>query len=264
MTKKFLVIVGPSASGKTELMNRLTRDSDLYRNVISTTTRPKRENEVDGVDYHFVNISTFDQRMQNNEFVETGRAYSSWYGTEYTSLFPNNDHRIPVMVLEPEGAETIRNKLKNHFGITVYLTASRETRVARIIERFCEGTSTLEQTSKRISQTCLELDSWEDAVNAHIKIESENESDLTDGIESINQLLTLDSQPQLELERRNKNKEGNAISKRLTQECQSILETIKLDKLKTGMGLKMFIANIDTLIQNIKTSEHSEICPSNS
>ena len=75
-----LILVGHSASGKTEIANQLKRDYDMKK-IITYTTRPKRINEVDGVDYHFVSEEQFLKLKEENFFVETTNFNGYYYGS---------------------------------------------------------------------------------------------------------------------------------------------------------------------------------------
>ena len=63
------IITGPSGVGKNTIINELSNKIDINF-VVSHTTREIRENEVDGVDYHFVSLEKFQNMISNNEFIE--------------------------------------------------------------------------------------------------------------------------------------------------------------------------------------------------
>lgn len=76
-----LVLSSPSGAGKTTITKRLV---DRERNVkisVSTTTRPKRPGEVEGVHYNFVDEAKFKTSMARNEFLEYAFVFGNWYGT---------------------------------------------------------------------------------------------------------------------------------------------------------------------------------------
>ena len=65
-----LVVSSPSGAGKTTLTRRLQQEFPQIGFSVSYTTRPSREGETDGVDYHFVTDSTFDQMITEQRFAE--------------------------------------------------------------------------------------------------------------------------------------------------------------------------------------------------
>ncbi|HOJ50563.1 MAG TPA: guanylate kinase [Spirochaetota bacterium] len=78
---RIIVLSAPSGTGKTTIVKTLMeKHSDLYFSV-STTTRKKRENEKDGVDYYFVSEDEFKKMVDNNDFIEWAVVHSNYYGT---------------------------------------------------------------------------------------------------------------------------------------------------------------------------------------
>jgi len=78
---RIIVLSAPSGTGKTTIVKTLMeKHSDLYFSV-STTTRKRRENEKDGVDYYFVSEDEFKKMVDNNDFIEWAVVHSNYYGT---------------------------------------------------------------------------------------------------------------------------------------------------------------------------------------
>ncbi len=81
-----LVLSSPSGVGKTTISREvLTQETDLELSI-SVTTRPKRPSEVEGRDYHFVDVPTFDAMVERNEFLEHAYVYGYHYGTPKSSI----------------------------------------------------------------------------------------------------------------------------------------------------------------------------------
>ena len=82
MTKgKTFIISGPSGVGKSTVLRELFRDrEDLYFSI-SATTRQPREGEVDGVNYHFIDVDSFRQMIQEHAFLEHAAYVGHFYGT---------------------------------------------------------------------------------------------------------------------------------------------------------------------------------------
>jgi len=76
-----LVLSSPSGAGKTTISRALLeRETDISMSV-SATTRSAREGEIDGKDYHFVDVDRFHRMVEAGEFLEHARVFSNFYGT---------------------------------------------------------------------------------------------------------------------------------------------------------------------------------------
>ena len=76
------VLSSPSGAGKTTLARRLLeRNSDTLEMSVSATTRPKRDDEMDGRDYSFVEPMTFALKRKQGEFLESAKVFDHYYGT---------------------------------------------------------------------------------------------------------------------------------------------------------------------------------------
>ena len=75
------ILSSPSGAGKTTISHRLLTADDEIELSVSATTRPKREGEVDGVDYHFVSESQFDRMVEEDDFYEWAHVFGQRYGT---------------------------------------------------------------------------------------------------------------------------------------------------------------------------------------
>lgn len=123
-----LILMGPSASGKTEVAKILQRTYGLKK-VITHTTRPMRVHEINDVDYHFVSKETFLSMKENHEFVETTTYNNNFYGTSKKEI---NDDKC--VILDPTGAEVFFNLNDNHIFI-VYLNCDENVRYQRMVFR---------------------------------------------------------------------------------------------------------------------------------
>ncbi|XP_070701470.1 MAGUK p55 subfamily member 7-like [Pempheris klunzingeri] len=85
--RRLVVLVGPSGVGVNELKKRLLiSDPDHYGVTVPHTTREKRRQEMEGVDYHFVSIHTFEEDVLNHRFIEYGMHRGHYYGTSLDSV----------------------------------------------------------------------------------------------------------------------------------------------------------------------------------
>ncbi|SDB63524.1 guanylate kinase [Flavobacteriaceae bacterium MAR_2010_188] len=96
---KLIVFSAPSGSGKTTIVRHLLKNEELNLEFsISAASREKRDNEVDGVDYYFLDIKTFKQKIKAEEFLEWEEVYRDcFYGTlksEVERIWSHGKHVI--------------------------------------------------------------------------------------------------------------------------------------------------------------------------
>ncbi|XP_058879210.1 MAGUK p55 subfamily member 7-like isoform X6 [Acipenser ruthenus] len=84
---RLVVLVGPVGVGLNELKRKLlVSDPQHYSVTVPHTTRPKRSQESDGVEYHFISKHLFETDIQNNKFIEYGEYKGNYYGTSLDSI----------------------------------------------------------------------------------------------------------------------------------------------------------------------------------
>ena len=123
-----LILVGPSASGKTEVANILISKYKMKR-MVTYTTRPIRVNEVNGISYNFVSKDEFIDLKNNNEFVETVSYSNNYYGTRKKDVSFEK-----IVILEPNGLNSFKKEMPDDVT-SFYLNTSEEIRKKRMFER---------------------------------------------------------------------------------------------------------------------------------
>lgn len=128
-----LVLCGKSAAGKNYMLNELI-DQGMKR-VVTYTTRPMRDGEKDGVDYHFISDWLFEKLRNDNFFAETSEyrvaSKEVWrYGSAVNDYENSNNS---VIILNPDGIKQI--KKKNISICAFYLDATKNTRLYRLSQR---------------------------------------------------------------------------------------------------------------------------------
>jgi len=150
-----LVLSSPSGGGKTSIAKNLLQARDDLGYSVSATTRPMREGEKDGVDYHFISREEFLRRREAGEFLESAEYAGQLYGTlrsEIDRLFARGRHA--VLDIEIEGARQIRRSFPNSLHLFV-LPPSAEVLVGRLRGRNTEPPEVVRQ---RITHAAAELD----------------------------------------------------------------------------------------------------------
>ena len=133
---KIIAIIGEAGSGKDTLMNKVIYEAgavpvSIFHTLISCTTRPPRDYEKNGVNYHFLTNEEFAARVLKNDFLEVSEFNNWFYGTAKSELDPN---KINIAVLNPEGVENIL--LHNDIQLKVfYLDVPGKIRLIRQLQR---------------------------------------------------------------------------------------------------------------------------------
>lgn len=128
-------ISAPSGAGKTSLVRALLDSVDGLTLSVSHTTRPRREGETDGVDYHFVDEATFDRMVAERAFLEHARVFDNQYGTSRHGVDEQlNAGRDVLLEIDWQGARQVRSAVAGAVSIFV-LPPSREALKERLTDR---------------------------------------------------------------------------------------------------------------------------------
>ena len=154
-----VVLSSPSGVGKTTLTKKIQQKYQSFKISVSHTTRLPRSNEVDGVDYHFVNHKKFEELIQGNKFYEHAKIFENYYGT----LKKNVDESIItndiIFDIDWQGTKQL-SKLKNLNLIKIYLiTDNKEELKKRLIKR---NQNTKEEIEKRFKSFDEDVKHWKD------------------------------------------------------------------------------------------------------
>lgn len=80
------VITAPSGAGKSSLVQKVCTEHPDIQVSVSHTTREKRNGEIEGINYFFINKTQFEQMLANNEFLEYALVYDHYYGTNINTI----------------------------------------------------------------------------------------------------------------------------------------------------------------------------------
>jgi guanylate kinase len=154
---KIIIITAPSGAGKTSITRHLLKTfPDQLAFSISAATREKRAHEKDGVDYHFLSIDEFKEKIQNNSFVEWEMVYEGkYYGTLKSEI-----HRIwkegktPLLDIDVQGALHVQQQHPEH-TLSLFIDPPSVDELKRRLNS--RGTETAESLATRLNKASYEL-----------------------------------------------------------------------------------------------------------
>lgn len=148
------VVSAPSGAGKTTIVKNVLSSLPELSFSISVTTRAKRGNENDGVDYHFISEEEFLKRIEKNDFIEWEKFYDYYYGTP-KGLIEEKVKRGISVLLEVDVKGALNIKAIYPEAILIYIfPPSFEVLVERLKSRKTEDENDLR---KRIERAKMEL-----------------------------------------------------------------------------------------------------------
>jgi len=136
---KIYCIIGKSATGKDTIYKKiLNRLSDRIKTIVPYTTRPIRDGETDGVEYHFLTVPEFRQLEADGKIIES-RCYHTVYGDWY--YFTANDGQIDLkrndylLIMTLEGYNNLKKYFGNDSVLPIYIEVEAGLRLSRALER---------------------------------------------------------------------------------------------------------------------------------
>ncbi len=148
----------PSGTGKTTLCTRLLKRHPELRISISTTTRPMRGEEVDGVDYDFTTVEAFKELLAADAFVEWAEVHGKYYGTRISRIDELLDAGSDVLFdVDVQGAESLK-RVYGDRAVTLMLMPPSMPELERRLRG--RGTDEEETIRVRLGNSRDELARW--------------------------------------------------------------------------------------------------------
>lgn len=134
-----IVISGPSGVGKDAILSRMKDSAPDCHFTITATTRPRRPNEKDGIDYIFLTRETFQSMIASDELLEWAEVYGNYYGVPKSQVKDAlNGGQNVVVKIDVQGAATVRRIAPESLMIFISPPDMRELE-NRLKERMTEA-----------------------------------------------------------------------------------------------------------------------------
>ncbi len=151
------IVSSPSGGGKTTLIRRLLANppggGPLHFSV-SHTTRPRRDGEVDGREYHFVTAAGFEEMARHSEFLEHNEVHGNFYGTAKSEVLPRLAAGEDVVLdIDVQGARDIRTAYPE--AISIFIVPSSAGVLADRLRK--RGLDTEDAIRKRLINAAKEV-----------------------------------------------------------------------------------------------------------
>ena len=130
-----LILSGPSGAGKSSLYRLIAQEFPKHYFSISSTTRPKRENEIDGVHYHFISKEEFENGIRDGDFLEWAEVHGNYYGTSKSQVLKAlSQDKLVIFDVDIQGQINLKRIFPDH-TTSVFITTLNQ-KILR--ERLCK------------------------------------------------------------------------------------------------------------------------------
>ena len=150
-----LVISSPSGTGKTTICKKLLEyDKNIHLSV-SVTTRKKRKNEVEGIDYYFRSKKDFLNLKSQNSFIENALVFENYYGTLKSEVLEQLENGIDVLIdIDWQGTRQITEAMKGNLIKIFLLPPSIDELKKRLSKR---NSDSIKEINFRMSKALREI-----------------------------------------------------------------------------------------------------------
>ena len=151
-----IIITAPSGAGKTSITRYLLHHFPQLAFSVSAATRRQRSDEINGVDYYFMSLEEFHQKIQNNEFIEWEMVYEGkYYGTLKTELQRIKDmQKIPILDIDVKGAIHVQQQYEGR-ALSLFVQPPSIEELKRRLE--LRATESPEALQDRLNKAAYEI-----------------------------------------------------------------------------------------------------------
>ena len=154
-----IILSSPSGVGKTTITKKIQQKYSSFKISVSHTTRSARSNEVEGVDYHFVNEEKFKKLIDEEKFYEYAKIFDNYYGTLKKNVDENIKKNDILFDIDWQGTKQL-SKYKKLNILKIYLiTHSKEELKKRLVKR---NQNSSEEIDLRFKSFNKDIKHWND------------------------------------------------------------------------------------------------------
>lgn len=153
-----LVLSSPSGAGKTTIARRLLAEDDNLEMSVSATTRPKRPGEVSGVDYMFIDKTSFNLMLNRGELLEHARVFSNFYGTPRAPVEAALSKGLDMLFdIDWQGTQQLRESAREDLVSIFVLPPSTQALEERLTKRAQDPPDIV---AERMAKASDEMSHW--------------------------------------------------------------------------------------------------------
>ncbi len=154
--QKILIITAPSGAGKTSITHYLMNEFTVLSFSVSAATRAARSNEKDGVDYYFISVEEFKNKIKSKEFAEWEMVYEGkYYGTLKSELKRIwGMGKVPVLDIDVKGALHVQQQYPEN-TLSIFIEPPSVDELKRRLQS--RGTETEETLNVRVNKASYEI-----------------------------------------------------------------------------------------------------------
>ena len=144
-----VILSSPSGAGKTTISKKIQQKYQNFKISVSHTTRKPRPNEVEGIDYYFINENDFKNKIKNGEFYEYAKIFGNYYGTSRDSVLNLLNNKNDVLFdIDWQGTQQL-SKFKELNLLKIFiLPPNKEELKKRLIQRNQDKPDVVEERLK--------------------------------------------------------------------------------------------------------------------
>ena len=185
--QKIIIITAPSGAGKTSITKHLMHHFPNLAFSISAATRAPRGEEKSGIDYYFISVDEFQEKIENNEFVEWEMVYEGkYYGTLKSELERIwNENKIPILDIDVKGAIHVQQQYKKN-TLSIFIEPPSVDELKNRLEN--RGTESPASVAARVNKAAYEI-SFKHHFNINI-VNEDLEQACSEASKAVEQFLT--------------------------------------------------------------------------